>query len=102
MIPRTLKCRECSIEPAPEIFIRNIASWWGSLRVAKHVCPNCGCAEEVVFNYSEILFGHTYAAGTAHFSAEERASVPGLKTWVEGQSLFVEYEGASHVVSAAT
>jgi hypothetical protein len=100
--PRTLKCRECGFEPSPKQFIGGVVLWTGGhLRVADHVCPRCGCREEVVFQYSEVLFGYTYAAGTAHFSAEERASVPGLRSWFSGQSMFVEFEGTLREIPAA-
>lgn len=77
-----------------------LAGWWSALRVVHHICPKCGEREELQLVDSEARFGYVYAAGTAHFSPEERASLPGLRVWVEGENLCVEYESKTREITA--
>lgn len=100
MTPRTLKCRKCGYDPTPEQFIDGLAGWWSALRVVQHTCPKCGEREDLQLVYSEVRFGYVYAAGSAHFSAEERASVPGLMAWEKGENLCVEYESKTREITA--
>lgn len=87
-----LRCPSCHLEVEPRALLAACTEYWPELRAGRFTCPHCRADSPVRIESGRVSFGYIYAAGTAHFSAEEEHAVPGLLARLQGDDLEVSLE----------
>jgi hypothetical protein len=65
------------------------AKYWRALNVVHYKCHACGYLNEFQIEKNKLVFGYSYAAGTAHFAGGDGVAFPGITAYVKGEGLVV-------------
>lgn len=71
-------CYNCSRTFGAVEFLDSAHNYWAGLAIFSYRCPHCGALGEARAEPGSIWLGYSYAAGAAHFSAEDELALPGL------------------------
>jgi uncharacterized Zn finger protein len=93
-----LECQDCGFAYIPAEFLDCVEHYESRIDVVMWRCRQCLQVTDIRIRSGEVQRGNVYAAGSAHFSVEERIEVPGLRRMEEGDGLRLAIQQRQWVV----